>query len=131
MAHPTNKLIDLSRVAAIVVAIVAVTGCSGLSGYRGSTADVLHVIEVSAKRKEVPESIRLELGRPDDLWGKIAWGLEWQHDDALVEAERAKILAQPDFFDVLSERAFPALPWIISEIERREQPQSRQRGRGQ
>ena len=122
MAHPTNKLIDLSRVAAIVVAIVAVTGCAGLSGYRGSTADVLHVIEVSAKRKEVPESIRLVLGRPDDLWGKIAWGLEWQHDDALVEAERAKILAQPGFFDVLSERAFPALPWIISEIERRELP---------
>ncbi len=67
----------------------------------------------------MPSRISLQA---DDLWGRIAWGFSWERDHAGVKPEIEHILAQPNFFEVLSERALPALPWIVSEIERLDLP---------
>jgi len=83
---------------------------------------VFEPVHVSAQTRPIPESIQRVIDRPDDLWGYLAWGFSWQHDDPDVDRERARILQQPQFFEVLSERANPGLAWIVQEIERRDLP---------
>lgn len=98
------------------------SGCMGLAFLQPIDSSLLSEITVSAMRKEVPDSILHVLGKPDDLWGRMAWGFTWDRQNHVVHQEIERIVKQPGFFDLLSERALPALPWIISEIERLKLP---------
>lgn len=101
---------------------LALLGCTNLSLISSNSGQRLSEIEVTATRKEIPGAIAHILGKPDDLWGRIAWGFSWSRDHPGVKAEIEHILTQPNFFEVLSERALPALPWILAEIERLDLP---------
>ncbi len=83
---------------------------------------LLEPVVVKASRRSIPANIRHVLQRPDDLWGRIGYQLSWEHDDPAVVTERQRFLAQPRLFEVLSDRANPALAWIVQEIERRQLP---------
>ncbi len=83
---------------------------------------VFEPVHVGAQRRTIPDAIQRVIDRPDDIWGYLAWGFSWQYDGADVDRERARILQQAQFFDVLSERANPGLAWIVREIEQRDLP---------
>ena len=123
---PSVIAICLSRrlTALNVVALMnlVLLGCTNFSLISSNNGEHLSEIAVTATRKEIPGAIANILGKPDDLWGRIAWGFSWERDHSGVKPEIEHILAQPNFFEVLSERALPALPWIVSEIERLDLP---------
>ena len=60
---------------------------------------------------------------PVDLWERIRRGLSWQgiHNSQIGKARDA-YLRQPDYLDVVSERASLYLHYIVEEVERRDLP---------
>jgi len=100
---------------------MGLASCSSLPGI-ATAKHPLTEVSVSAVRKEVPAAIAPLLGKPTDLWGRIAWGLTWERNHPAIKPEIEHILSQPNFFNLLSDRALPGLAWIVSEIERLELP---------
>lgn len=114
---------DIPRVILAVLAILGTGACTPLTLSGPQVApEGLTPITVEARPRILPPDIANVIDRPDDLWGRIAHDLHWRKDHPLVARERDHILAQPGFFDTLSERAHPVLPWIVSEIEARGLP---------
>jgi len=101
---------------------VLLSACSTVPSDRSAPGVNLAYSETTGQRREIPAAIRHVLDRPDDLWGRIAWDVEWRVDDALIAEERAKLLGEANFFELLSTRAVPALPYIVAEIERLKLP---------
>lgn len=107
----------------LVLLPLLLSACSVLPSQVSKVPQVIfEPIRVSAQRRVIPDPIQRVIDRPDDLWGYLAWGFSWQHDGSDVDRERARILQQAQFFDVLSERANPGLAWIVREIEQRDLP---------
>lgn len=100
---------------------IVLSGCSVLP-VAHEHATFLEPIRVETDQLQLPAAIAHTLNRPDDLWGQIGWHLSWDHSSLQIDRERARILQQPLFFQVLSERANPALAWIVKEVTRRQLP---------
>jgi len=114
---------DVLRIALAALVTLGTVGCTPLlSPASQPAAETLTPITVSAQPRSLPPEIAHLANRPDDVWGRIAHNLRWRTEHPLVSRERDHILAQAEFFDTLSERARPVLPWIAGEIEARGLP---------
>lgn len=118
-----RAITSLGRQLWLVSLSLLLSACSMLPSQVAKAPQVVfEPVYVSAQRRAIPDAIQRVIDRPDDLWGYLAWGFSWQHDGSDVDRERARILQQAQFFDVLSERANPGLAWIVREIEQRDLP---------
>lgn len=118
----SHALRNITRSGLAVLGGALLSGCAAFITESPASELALTPITVNASYREVPPHIERLRQTPTDIWGRIAHGLSWQHDGPLVTREREHFLAQPRLFEVLSERAQPALGWIVNEIETRGLP---------
>jgi membrane-bound lytic murein transglycosylase D len=60
---------------------------------------------------------------PQDLWVRIGRDLTWQEiDNARIEAQRNNLLRQPNYLQVIAERAHYYLFHIVEEVSERDMP---------
>jgi len=119
---------NLKSIIIVISAIFALAGCQTLPP--GETADAARPAANAttqagpARRSVENRATRLPHSNPDDLWGRLQHGMQWQvPENAQVADARNYYLRQKSGLQrVLAERGELYLHFLVEEVERRDLP---------
>jgi len=122
-----NKIRVLRSLILVISGFILITGCQSLpqdEPTESASRATLPATTVAARRGLENRSLRLPHSNPEDLWGRIQHGMQWQiPENPRVADARDYYLGQTAALQrVLAERGQLYLHYIVEEVERRDMP---------